>query len=102
MSTTTPAQEVASPGPAPWRLDAAYHACLGAALLALGVLLVWRPLSGFEDFWAHAAVGRWCWQARAVPHQTLFLWTADEEWVYHHWLCQLVFYGLTEVAGERA
>jgi hypothetical protein len=101
MSTTTLPTD---PGPTSARagpLDTVYHVFQALGLLLLGLLLVWRPLSGFLDFWAHAAVGRWCWQSGEVPHRTLFLWTADEEWVYHHWLSQVVFYGLTNVAGDE-
>jgi hypothetical protein len=85
----------------PSRLDRLYHAALAALLLALGALLVWRPLYGFLDFWAHAAVGRWIWQTGRVPDHTLFLWTADEPWVYHSWLFQVLAYGLTEVGGPE-
>ncbi len=44
-----------------------------ALLLALVSVLTWRPLYGYCDFWAHAAVGRWTVEnqagspARAVP-----------------------------------
>jgi hypothetical protein len=81
------------------RLDFLYHACLAGLLLVLGTLVVWRPLHGWLDFWAHAAVGRWIWQHGYVPYRTLFLWTADEPWVYHFWLAQLLFFGLTTL-GE--
>ena len=77
----------------------AYHVALAAAVLALGVLLVWRPLLGRYDFWAHAAVGRWVCENGKAPDRSLFLWTADEPWVYHSWLTQVVFYGLTRLGG---
>jgi hypothetical protein len=77
--------------------DRGYYTCLAGLLLLLGVLNVWRPLAGWLDFWAHAAVGRWIWQTGSVPHQTLFLWTTDEPWIYHHWGSQLIFYGLTRL-----
>jgi hypothetical protein len=55
----------------------------------------WRPLSGADDVWAHAAVGRWIAQHGSVPHETLFLWgSAPIRWVYHSWLSQLTFYAL--------
>ena len=75
------------------------HACLGILLLVIGTLLVWRPLDANQDFWAHAAIGRWIWRTGHVPNQTLFLWTASEPWVYHSWLSQLTFYGLTNLGG---
>ncbi len=81
------------------RLGQLSHACCAGLLLTLGVLLVWRPLPGWLDFWAHAAVGRWTWQTGRVPDHTLFLWTADVPWVYHHWLAQVIFYGLTNVGS---
>lgn len=63
-------------------------------LLALCAAFAWRPLTGSDDFWAHAAVGRWIWSHAQVPSRTLFLWSADVPWVAHSWLSQLVFYGL--------
>lgn len=73
-------------------------------LILLGVLcafLSWHPLANGDDFWAHAAVGRWIWQHGAVPHQTLFLWGAQPvPWVAHSWLSQLLFSGFMSLAGE--
>jgi hypothetical protein len=69
-------------------------------LLLLMARLVWRPYVAYDDFWAHAAVGRWIWQQGQVPSHTLFLWTASEPWVAHSWLSQLVFYGLLTADGE--
>jgi len=71
-------------------------------LLLLGASCAWRPLSGGDDFWAHAAVGRWIWQHQQVPHQTLFLWgAAPIPWIAHSWLTQLTFYGLMASGGDR-
>src|SRR5207247_607574 len=53
------------------------------------------------DFWAHAAVGRWVWQTGQVPDRTLFLWTASEPWVYHGWLSQVTFFGLTNAGSPQ-
>jgi hypothetical protein len=61
----------------------------------------WNPLQREDDVWAHAAVGRWIWENRAVPHETLFLWSAKQVWVAHSWLSQLTFYGLMHSAGEE-
>lgn len=74
--------------------------------LPLMVLLcagsAWRPLRGVDDFWAHAAIGRWMVQHHEVPRQTLFLWGADPiPWVYHSWLTQLSFYGMMALGGPR-
>ena len=52
----------------------------------------------FDDFWNHAAVGRWILENRQFPHETLFLWTAKQEWVAHSWGTQL-FFGLLMRAG---
>jgi hypothetical protein len=71
-------------------------------LLVWCTLQVWHPLAGYQDFWAHAAVGRWTWQHGGVPRHTLFLWTADEPWVAHSWLAQVAFYALTCLGGEGA
>ena len=80
--------------PLPW-----FYALL---LFVLCAVAVWRPLFGSEDFWAHAAVGRWIYENRTVPHQTLFLWSAAEPWTAHPWLAQLLFYGLTVIGPSHA
>ncbi|HVS36588.1 MAG TPA: hypothetical protein VMS17_13570 [Gemmataceae bacterium] len=79
-------------------LPAMLYLCL---LLCLSSVLVWRPLHGYLDYWMHAAVGRWICEHGEIPRRTLFLWTANEPWVYHEWLSQLVFYGLARLAGEQ-
>ncbi|MBV9123615.1 MAG: hypothetical protein JO112_09675 [Planctomycetes bacterium] len=58
-------------------------------------------VSGAEDCWAHAAVGRWIWEHRQVPRHTLFLWTVSnsEPWVAHAWLSQLMTYGILQTGG---
>ena len=61
---------------------------------------VWNPLQRGDDFWAHAAVGRWIWENHSIPRETLFLWSAKQSWVAHSWLSQLTFYGLMQGAGE--
>jgi hypothetical protein len=71
-------------------------------LIILCVTAVWRPLLGPEDFWAHAAVGRWICENQTVPTQTLFLWTAAESWTDNAWLTQVLFYGLTRIAPANA
>lgn len=81
------------------RTETALRAALVASVLALGALLVWRPLDANQDFWAHAAVGRWMWQNGRVADRSLFLWTASEPWVYHHWLTELGSFGLTHLGG---
>lgn len=63
-------------------------------LLLLGALHAGRPLVGYDDVWAHAAVGRWIRQHQQIPRQTLFLWTVHEPWVAHSWLSDVTFYGL--------
>jgi hypothetical protein len=77
---------------------------LVAMLALLGVVLAaraWCPLVGSDDFWAHAAVGRWIWQHGDVPRHTLFLWSATEPWVAHSWLGELGLYALLAVGGTR-
>jgi hypothetical protein len=71
-------------------------------LIVLCAVAVWRPLTGSEDFWAHAAVGRWIWEHQSVPQQTLFLWSTSERWTAHSWLAQLVFYGVTTIGPASA
>jgi hypothetical protein len=71
-------------------------------LIVLCTVTVWRPMTGSEDFWAHAAVGRWIWEHRAVPQQTLFVWSTAERWTAHNWLAELVFYGVTRIGPASA
>lgn len=61
----------------------------------------WVPLNERDDFWSHAAVGRWIWQHHEIPRHTLFLWSAKIPWVAHNWLTQLQFYGLMSLGGEK-
>lgn len=78
--------------PAP-RLAAALPLFYWPLMALLCVAYTWRPLSGGDDVWAHAAVGRWIVENGQLPHQTLFLWGATPiPWVYHSWLSQLTFY----------
>lgn len=57
-------------------------------------VLSWQPLRGIDDFWAHAAIGRWMVQNGRVPDETLFLWGPGTPvpWIYHSWLSQLTFF----------
>jgi len=72
-------------------------------LLAACAAQAWWPLRDTDDFWAHAAIGRWIWQGHQVPHQSLFVWgRAPIDWVYHSWLSQLSFFGLQESGGPMA
>lgn len=72
------------------------------AIVVMCVGYAWRSIHGTDDFWAHAAVGRWMWQHHAVPHQTLFLWGRPPiPWIAHSWLTQLTFYGLMALGGEN-
>ena len=52
-----------------------------------------RKMGGGDDFWAHAALGRWALDNHQVPRATLFLWSADIPWIFHSWLSG-VFYAL--------
>src|SRR5947207_1388437 len=72
----------------PWLMILSGLVCLFCILQA------WCPLPGSDDFWAHAAVGRWIWQNGQVPDHSLFLWTASEPWVAHSWLGELALYHL--------
>ncbi|HEY0076913.1 MAG TPA: hypothetical protein VGB77_22705 [Abditibacteriaceae bacterium] len=63
-------------------------------LIVLCCVFSWQPLRGIDDFWAHAAIGRWMAQNGRVPDETLFLWGPGTpvSWVYHSWLSQLLFF----------
>ena len=54
----------------------------------------WQPLHGMDDFWAHAAIGRWMVEHGRLPEGTLFLWGPGTPipWIYHSWLSQLIFF----------
>lgn len=72
----------------------------GCLLALLCVAYAWRPLEGGFDFWAHAAVGKWIWLNRAIPRETLFLWSEPgTPWVAHSWLSELLFFGLLTQGG---
>ena len=63
-------------------------------LMVMCFVFSWQPLHGMDDFWAHAAIGRWMAQNGRVPDQTLFLWGPGTPvpWIYHSWLSQLIFF----------
>ncbi len=67
-------------------------------IVALCFGISWQTLTGNSDFWAHAAVGRWV-VSNGVPHETLFLWSAKQDWIAHSWLSQLWFYGIMKAGG---
>jgi hypothetical protein len=72
-------------------------------LLLLAAAYAWRPLEGGNDFWAHAAVGRWIWANGRVPYESLFIWTyPDWPWIAHSWLSQLLFYIMLREGGPLA
>jgi hypothetical protein len=80
--------------------DKLFAGSLLALLAALCAVYTWRPLQGGEDFWAHAAVGRWIWEHHAIPRQTLWLWGAPPvHWIAHSWLSELFFYTLMRIGG---
>lgn len=73
---------------------------LAPLLLAACFALSWRPLNADDDFWAHAAVGRWMWEHRAWPSESLFLWSSEPTlWIAHSWGAQSVFYALMQAGG---
>lgn len=73
-----------------------YFALNFVLVMLLTAFFCWRPLGGGVDFWAHAAVGKWIASHHAIPHQTLFLWSAHTPWIAHSWLSQLIFYELIQ------
>ncbi|MBV9867416.1 MAG: hypothetical protein JO316_18825 [Abitibacteriaceae bacterium] len=71
-------------------------------LVLLNASFAWQLLGAGDDFWAHAAIGRWIWQHGQVPRQTLFIWSARPiPWIAHSWLTQLTFYLLMACGGEH-
>ena len=71
-------------------------------LALLCFLFAWQPLQGIDDFWAHAAIGRWIAQHGSVPTESLFIWAPGTPipWIYHSWLSQLTFYKLLDWGGS--
>lgn len=71
-------------------------------LVLLCASVAWQRLGAGDDFWAHAAIGRWIWQHGAVPRHTLFIWSVPPTpWIAHSWLTQLSFYLLMALGGEQ-
>ena len=69
-------------------------------LLLLCVLVYsWNPLGGGDDFWAHAAIGRWTLENAQVPRRSLFLWSADIPWIFHAFGSGVVFAALLLAGG---
>ncbi|MDQ3815121.1 MAG: hypothetical protein M3347_14420, partial [Armatimonadota bacterium] len=59
-----------------------------------------KPLYGYTDFYAHAAVGRRIYETGAIPRHTLFLWSAQVPWIAHSWLSEIFMYGLMRFRGD--
>ena len=74
--------------------------CFLPLLLLTAAGVAWRPLLAFDDFWQHAAVGRWILRHGEFPQETLFLWSAHQKWIAHSWGTQVVF-ALIMRAGEE-
>jgi hypothetical protein len=82
-------------------LGTAYKLIVLGLLICLSVLLICRPLEIFDDLWGHAAIGSWVWEHKAIPDETLFLWSDSIPWVYHHWLSELILYALAALDNEQ-
>ncbi len=80
---------------------------LGRLLLLIlfalvAILVCWQPLIYVDDFWMHAAIGRWIVQNHALPHTDPFLWSYTGPWVAHSWLAELGAYALMLIGGEHS
>lgn len=60
----------------------------------------WRPLTGGDDFWAHASIGRWVLEHGEIPRRTLFLWSENVPWIAHAWGTGVLFATLMKIGGE--
>ena len=69
-------------------------------MLLLACAWAWRPLGGGDDFWAHAAIGRYSWE-NGVPTRTLWLWSADVPYIAHAYATGIWFYALLQVGGLK-
>ena len=72
-------------------MSRAFRVVAPLLLLLMCVVYAVRTIGGGEDFWAHAALGRWTLEHGAVPRQTLFLWSADIPWIFHSWFSGVLF-----------
>jgi hypothetical protein len=70
---------------APLKPIAPLSAAFGVAVRCVDVATV----AGRRRFLAHAAVGRWIWENRSVPQQTLWLWSAPPQ----KWDCPFLALG---------
>ena len=75
----------------PFFMSRAFRVVAPLLLLTMCAVCAVRTLGGGEDFWAHAALGRWVLEHHQVPKRTLFLWSADIPWVFHSWLSGVLF-----------
>ena len=60
-------------------------------LMILAGAYAWHPILGTDDFWSHAALGRWMIENGRVPKSTILLWSADVPWVFHSYLSGFLF-----------
>ena len=75
----------------PFPVFRAFRVVAPLLLLLMCVVYAVRTIGGGEDFWAHAALGRWALENHAVPRHTLFLWSADIPWIFHSWGSGVLF-----------
>lgn len=69
-----------------------------AALALLLLVFLYAPVQD-PDVWWHLKAG-WLILARsAVPHTNLFAQAAGHPWIDHHWLYQVLLFGLWKLAG---
>ncbi|PQV65053.1 hypothetical protein B1R32_10260 [Abditibacterium utsteinense] len=70
-------------------------------LMLIVVGFAWRPLTGGDDFWAHASIGRWILENGRIPRETLFLWSEKIPWIAHAWGTGIIFALLMRIGGEN-
>ena len=89
--TTNHAQEAT-------RVSAWERVHLIGVLLFIALMVFWPMGNG--DFWAHAKVGEWILQHRAIPRHNLFMYTApDFPWANHSWLSGVAWYVALRTSG---
>lgn len=73
-------------------------------LFVLAGSLFWHNLLSINlDVGRHLKLGEIIWETKSVPDTNLFSYTEpDHSFINHHWLSEVILYGVTKVGGLKA
>jgi hypothetical protein len=71
-------------------------------VIALFIVKLVNPISYDPDLYWHLEAGQYIVQTMTLPYADVFSYTAyGKDWVLHEWLAEVLFYGVTWLAGLK-